>query len=256
MVLAATGSTSSGKGPRRPELGHVDGLDLHAQYLFDRTGGDFFDAVRIGPRIAFLLCDIAGRRPATDLLSAAMQETFRTHAANLFGAGDANLTEGTEMLVREINLSLMAAAKGICFAPTMIGCYDVQLGILAYVNAGGQAALVQDSDGTRALPNASLPLGLFTHMTYDASMQAIEPGAKLLIVSKGVTGNLRGKEAFGERRVLDVLESSKQDSASGLCRAVLEASHEFEMPRLKWLRFWQRSDGREDMTALAMVRNA
>ncbi len=38
---------ASDQEPRRAELGLVDGLDLHAQYYVDRTGGDFFDAVRV-----------------------------------------------------------------------------------------------------------------------------------------------------------------------------------------------------------------
>lgn len=255
MAGVQTGLPSAGRAPQRAELGQVDGLDLHAQYLFDRTGGDFFDAVRLGPRVAFLLSDIAGRRPETDLIAAGMQEVFRSSAASLFGAGDANLMEGTEMLVQAVNLALMGAASGIHFAPTMLGCYDAQLGVMAYINAGGQTALLHDSDGTRALPNVSLPLGLFTHMTYDASMQAFEPGARLLVVTKGVTENLRGKVPFGADRVVELLQRSKDGPASGLCAAVLEASHEFAKPRRRWSPF-RRGLLQEDMTALAMVRSS
>ena len=43
MVRAEMGLASSDREPRRAELGLVDGLDLHAEYYFDRTGGDFFD---------------------------------------------------------------------------------------------------------------------------------------------------------------------------------------------------------------------
>ena len=254
MVRAETGLASSSREPRRAELGQVDGLDLHAQYYFDRTGGDFFDAVRVGSRVAFLLSDIAGRRPETDTIAAETQEAFRARAAELFGARDANLMDGTEMLVQAINLALMGAAKGIHFAPTMVGCYDVQLGVLAYINAGGQTAVLHDSEGTRPLPNVSMPLGLFTHLTYEASMQAFEPGARLLVVTKGVTESMRDKTPFGAERVLEVLQSSKDESASGVCQAVLEAAHEFEKRRWEWFTFG-RKVVREDMTALAMVRS-
>ena len=63
MAGAKNEATAQGREPMRAELGQVDGLDLHAQYYFERTGGDFFDAVRVGSRVAFLLSDIAGRRP-------------------------------------------------------------------------------------------------------------------------------------------------------------------------------------------------
>jgi serine phosphatase RsbU (regulator of sigma subunit) len=234
----------------------VDGLDLHAQYHSGRTGGDFFDAVRVGPRVAFLLSDIAGRRLEADPIAAAMQDAFRGKCAELFGAGNANLMEGTEMLVQTINLALVGAAKGgICFAPTLVGCYDAQLGVMAYVNAGGQTIALHDSDGARPLLNASLPLGLTTHMTYEASIQAFEPGARLLVVTKGVTLSRQGKEPFGAERVLKALHSAKDESARGVCHAVLKAAHEFEKRRWERLTPW-RKHVPEDMTALAMVRIA
>ena len=256
MVRAGKELASRGREPRRAELEQVDGLDLHAQYYSDRTGGDFFDAVRVGPRVAFMLSDIAGSRVEADPIASAMQEVFRARAAELFDASDANLMEGTEMLVQGVNLALIGAARGgICFAPTMVGCYDVQLGVLAYINAGGQTAVLQDSEGARILPNASLPLGLTTHLTYEASMQAFEPGAKLLVVTKGVTLSRHGKDSFGAERVLDVLKSAKDASASGACQAVLEAAHAFEKRSWGQLRLG-RKPMLEDMTALAMVRIA
>jgi len=254
MVRAERGLASSGREPRRAELGLVDGLDLHAEYYFDRTGGDFFDVVRVGSRVAFLLCDIAGRRREASAIAAETQEVFRASAAALFGASDANLMEGTEMLARAINLAIMGPAKAVHFAPTMVGCYDVQLGVLAYINAGGQTAVLRDSDGTRMLPNVSMPLGLFTHLMYDASMQAFEPGATLLLVTKGVTQSMRGNTPFGAERVMEVLRSSKQESAADVCREVLEAAHLFQQGRWDWVTFW-RKKVQDDMTALAMVRS-
>jgi serine phosphatase RsbU (regulator of sigma subunit) len=250
MVRDAAGLASPGREPQRSALGLIDGLDLHAQYHADRTGGDFFDAVRVGTRVAFLLSDIAGSRVEADPIAAAMQETFRTKATELFWAGDANLMEGTEMMAQATNLALMAAAKGIRFAPTILGCYDVQLGILAYINAGGQTAVIHDSDGTRALPTVAMPFGLFTHLTYEASMQAFEHGAALLVVTKGVTESKRGKTLFGAGRVLEVLEAEKDQSASRVCAAVLEAAYGFQKKR--W--GFGHKDVVEDMTALAMVR--
>jgi hypothetical protein len=256
MVRAGKGLSAVDRAPRRAELGQMDGLDLHAQYHSGRTGGDFFDAVRVGPRVAFLLSDIAGRRLEADPIAAAMQDAFRAKAAELFGAGDANLMEGTEMLVQAVNLALIGAARGgICFAPTLVGCYDAQLGVLAYINAGGQTIALHDSDGARPLPNASLPLGLITHMTYEASMQAFEPGARLLMVTKGVTLSKRGKHPFGAERVLKVLEGAKDEPARGVCHAVLKAAHDFEKRRGEWLTPWRKRVP-EDMTALAMVRIA
>jgi serine phosphatase RsbU (regulator of sigma subunit) len=242
-----------GQEPWRPELGQEGGVDIHAQYYFERTGGDLFDAVRVGPRIAFLLSDIAGRRPELDPILAEMQKAFRVSSVRLFSAVDVNLMDATEVLIYAVNQALIDAAKGVRFAPTMVGCYDAQLGVLAYINAGGQTALFRDSEGTRALPNVSVPLGLFTHLSYEASIQAFEPGSILLVVTKGVTESKGSKNAFGSERVMEVVQRSKYELASELCRAVLEAAHQSEKPRWQWLPFRGRLVP-EDMTALALIR--
>ena len=80
MAGAETKPNASDRDARRAELGLVDGLDLHAQYFADRTGGDFFDAVRVGTRVVFLLSDIAGRRSEAGPIAARTQEVFRAKA--------------------------------------------------------------------------------------------------------------------------------------------------------------------------------
>jgi serine phosphatase RsbU (regulator of sigma subunit) len=238
--------------PRPVELGPIEGVDFDAHYYDDRIGGDFFDAVRVGTRVLFLLSDIAGKRPQTDTLATAMQQAFRAEAAERFAADNANIMEGTEMLVQAINHALIDTAKdGIRFAPTLVGCYDAPLGLLAYINAGGQTALIHDSDGTRPLPNAYMPLGLTTHLTYEASIQALEPGAMLLAVTKGVTHDLRGKVTFGVPGVTEAFGRTRGKPASGVCQAVLEEAHGFEKRR----RFSFGRDERDDMTALVVVRS-
>ena len=172
----------------------------------------------------------------------------------MFGAMDANLMEGTETLVHAVNLALIGSAKGICFAPTTLGCFDAQFGLMAFINAGGQTMALRDSDGTRALPNTGLPLGLTTHMTYEASMQAFEPGARLVVVTKGVIAVMRGKTPFGAVGVLDAVRGSKATSAKELCKVVLTAAHGFE--KRGWRPRLGRKPVRDDMTALVMVRSA
>jgi serine phosphatase RsbU (regulator of sigma subunit) len=253
MRVDKLGVGGSGQSPTRSAVSLVEGIDFHVQYHSNRTGGDFFDAVKAGSRVAFLLSDIAGRRREADPIAAETQGVFRSRASELLGPLDANLLDGTASLVQAVNLALMGAGKHIRFAPTFVGCYDVPLGVLAYINAGGQTAAIRDSDGTRALPNVTMPLGLFTHLTYEPSMQAFELGARLLVVTKGVTQSMREGTEFGAERVMDVLKDSGDRSAAEVCKTVLENAREFG--KLSWGKRWFRKDSeQEDMTALALVR--
>ncbi len=242
--------------PRRTELNELPGLDLHALYYTARRGGDFFDALQLGSRVAFLLADIAGRRDEAQAIAAQTQDVFRRRAPELLGAPDTNVMDATAQLVQAINHALISASHGVHFAPTFVGCYDLQLGILAYINAGGQTAAFSDSDGTRLLPNVTVPMGLFTHLTYEPSMQAFEPGAKLLLVTKGVVECRRGRTPFGAERVLQLLQNSGSKSATEICRSTLQAAHDFQ--KVPWYNIHNLHLGScetdEDLTALAMVR--
>jgi serine phosphatase RsbU (regulator of sigma subunit) len=254
MISTQPESPALTRIPQRVDLEQLPGLDLHAQYFARRTGGDFFDALVTGTRMVFILSDIAGRREETDPIAAEMQITFREKAAEFFSASDTNVMDATSQLVHEVNNALFRAANGVRFAPTFFGCYDLALGVLAYINAGGQPALIRDSDGTRILGNVSVPTGLFTHLTYDASMHAFEPGSKLLLVTKGVVESRRGGTQFGVDRVLQILKNSTTDSAAELCKATLQASYDFK--KLPWysIQKSKQNEAPEDLTALALVR--
>jgi serine phosphatase RsbU (regulator of sigma subunit) len=256
MTSSRTELTATGRTPSRVDLTQVQGFDLHADYCSARTGGDFFDAIHVGTHVLFLLTDIAGTKEETRPIAAEVQETFRRRGAELFGVPDTNVMDATAQLVQAINHALIGVAQEVRFAPTFLGCYDLSLGILAYVNAGGLTAAFRDSEGTRLLTNVAMPMGLFTHLTYEPSMQAFEPGAKLLLVTKGIVESQRGQAHFGAERVRSVLESAETDSAAELCRSVLDAAHAFEKAPRYSLRSLGFGSGREveDLTALAVVR--
>lgn len=258
MSSSHTGSATPGRAPVPLDLKPHPGLDLYAKYFSARTGGDFFDAVNLGSHIIVLLTDIAGTKDQAQPIAAAVQEAFRSAGSELFRASDTNLMDGTAHLVQRVNRELMKAARGVRFSPTFVGCYDLALGLFAYVNAGGLTAVFRDSEGTRMLPNVAMPMGLFTHLTYEPSIQAFEPGAMLLLVTKGIVETQRGKTNFGAERVLSALASAKTASAIEVCEGTLKSAHDFK--KASWasshnLHFW-REDVEEDLTALAMVRPA
>jgi serine phosphatase RsbU (regulator of sigma subunit) len=260
MMSSQTEPPVIGRTPRRMELDRLQGVDLHAEYHSVRTGGDFFDALKLDSHVIFLLADIAGTKEATRSIAAEVQDTFRRRGAEFLGDPGANVMNATAQLVQEVNHELLRASHGVHFAPTFIGCYDLSLGILAYVNAGGMTAVFHDSEGARILSSAAVPLGLFTHLTHEPAMQAFEPGAKLLLVTKGVMETRHGRTHFGVERLLPLLDQTAPgfatDSAMEICRAALRAADEFKhVPwySLRNLPFGHRNQD-EDLTALAVVR--
>jgi len=242
--------------PLPTDLPPLKELDLHARYFSSRTGGDFFDAVAAGPHVVFLLTDIAGARTDAHTIASATQDVFRHCVPQLFTTEVINMMDTLATLAHEINQAIYEAAGGSRLAPTFLGCYNLPLGLLAYINSGGQPAIFRDSDGTRVLGHVTMPLGLFTHLTFEPAIQAFEPGARMLLVTKGILEAQRGREQFGVERATAVLQNIPNGSASDLCNVTLEDANEFRKPpwyspeRLPFT----KPKRVEDLTAVALVR--
>src|SRR3984893_12478695 len=231
-------------------------LDLHARYYSSRTGGDFFDAIAAGPHAVFLLTDIAGTRADAHAIASAAQDTFRLRDPQLFTTEVINMMDTLGILAHEINQAIYNAAGGSRLAPTFLGCFNLPLGLLAYINSGGPPAIFRDSDGTHLLGHVTMPLGLFNHLTFEPAIQAFEPGARMLLVTRGILEAQRGREQFGVERATAVLQNIPNGSAFDLCGVTLEDAHEFRKPpwdspeRLPFI----KSQPVEDLTAVALVR--
>jgi serine phosphatase RsbU (regulator of sigma subunit) len=250
--LGVTGTT-----PCPVNLSRLNGLDISARYHADRCGGDFFDGLTIGFRVVFLLTDIAGPRAETHAIAAQAQVAFRQRAQELFEPVDANESDAIAVLAHDVNRSLMEAANGVRFAPTFLGCFNAALGILTYCNAGRVLAIFRDTTGACVLERGGVPLGLFSHVTYEPAILAFESRDKLLLVTKGVTDSRRGASEFGVKRIERLLEQSNGDSASQICDNVLREAYDFgnhPWSRIYDFLFTSRERNSEDLTAVALVR--
>lgn len=248
---------AAGPTPCPVSLTRLTGLDISARYHSDRRGGDFFDGLTIGSRLVFLLSDIAGPRAEAHTIAAEAQFAFREKARELFSHADANESEAIATLAHDVNRSLMEAANGVRFAPTFLGCFNASLGILTYCNAGRVLAVFRDARAVCVLERGGVPLGLFTHVTYEPALLAFEPQDKLLLVTKGVSESRRGNREFGARRIERLLENCNGDTAGEICDKVLRQAYDFgnhPWSRVQDFLHSRKPRGSEDLTAVALVR--
>lgn len=229
----------------------VAGAEIAAVFAGKRVAGDFYDSVRVSPqRVLFGLLDVAGRREDNrDLLTTA-QQIFRNYGCELFSRPDINESDAMTELCLRLNRSLIGASPTVHSCPAFIACYHEVFGTLCYTNAGHTSGLLHDQTGVTELPSTGLPLGLFSHATCDAPTVAIERGAALLLVSRGVvecgSDHDRSCDEFGLDRVKQLLQSSAAANAQSLCAAVLDAADKFS----------PEQPPRDDRTALTLLRTA
>ncbi len=232
-------------------------VDLHAAHHSPCRGGDFFDALAVGPHVLFLLTDIAGLQLQAQEVASRVQSVFRQKAMELFAGSEVNESDALAELAHGFNLAVIEAAQGVRFAPTFLGCFNLTHGILSYCNAGNLLALVRSEGNVRVLESSGMPLGLFSHTTFEAAILALQQGDAVLVVTKGVIQSQRGAADFGVERVERMLKDATTASASAICEVVLREAHDFSHhPWSRFLSIFQknRSGDTDDLTALALVR--
>jgi serine phosphatase RsbU (regulator of sigma subunit) len=106
--------------------------------------------------------------------------------------------------------------------------------------------LLRDPSGITELPATGLPLGLFSASTYEAPTAALQHGASLLLVSRGVVEAAYKKEEFGLERVKQQFERSSVDCAKDVATIILDGVQQF----------LRAAPAQNDFTALALVRAA
>ena len=223
----------------------LPGVGIAALYHGARMGGDFYDFL-VTPcgRLIFLLLDIAGERREALEIATAVQELFRKQAPERFQGEDTNQSDALTDLGILINRAILQAAAGVRHAPAFLGSYDPKLGMLSYVNAGHTPALLKDAGGVTLLQANGIPLGLFSHATHDAAVAVVQPGAAVLLVSKGLVESRSGSKEFGLERAMGVLQEREFRDAKELCSAILEAVASFTRNKAP----------ENDVTALALLR--
>jgi serine phosphatase RsbU (regulator of sigma subunit) len=113
--------------------------------------------------------------------------------------------------------------------------------------------MLKDSDGIALFRAAGPPLGLFSHSTHDAQLSILQPGAALVLVSKGLVESRAGSHEFGTERVTEFLASREFQSAQEICSGLLGNVQQF-IEKHKSL--FNKPGPENDVTALALLRAA
>jgi serine phosphatase RsbU (regulator of sigma subunit) len=244
------GNFAAAPSPVPSQFSAIDGAEIAASTQGGHFSGDHYDSLRVGPeRVLFGSIDIAGRRADNQQILDAAQNIFRTVGTELFSRADMNEAEAMTELCIKLNLGIMEAAGGVRSCPAFVGCYHENFGTLCYTNAGHTPGLLRDGTDVVELASTGLPLGLFSHATWEAPTVALEKGAVVLLVSRGVVeGESKDDKNpdpdFGLSRVKLHLQADRSRAAQAFCVSILNEVGEFAS---------ERAD-HKDYTALALLR--
>lgn len=236
---------TASRTPEPSALPQLKTVETGAEYAFARMGGDFYEFLAQGDsRLIFVLLDIAGKRESAMDIAAAVQDVFRVSAPQLFAGEHINDNEALAELTLQLNRGILAAAEGVCHSAAFVGCLNELVGTLSYCNAGHTPGLLKFRAAVDQLPANAPPLGLFSHATYEPQVTVLQPGAVLLLGSRGLLESKYRGEEYGVERLTQSFQAMPPAGAREVCRRILDGVEDFTGAPLL----------HNDVTAIAVVR--
>ncbi len=198
----------------------VRGLDVagHSTYC-DETGGDYYDFLvldRASPdAVLVVLGDVMGHGVAAALVMAGVRAVLRDRAGAAGGLAD---------LMGRLNRLIAADHHGDRFMTMHLSVIDAKAGVVRWVSAGHDPAIIYDpaADRFEEVGEGELPLGVMDETEYPEHTHGpLRPGQVILIGTDGVWEMPDAKgEAFGKDRLRAVIRETAAGSAADIAQAI------------------------------------
>ena len=200
------------------------------------VGGDLYDVVDAGDRVWFIVGDVSGKGVGAALFMAVTRTLFRAIVPSAASISD---------LCNRMNEELARDNEKAMFVTAFVGCLDLGIGHLEFVNAGHLPPVRLGTDGKVAVLEAvpGLPLGAMADYSYVPQHLTLHPGDGLFLYTDGITeAENAEKEQFSVARMLESLGGVVSEPPSDVVAAVIAAvgAHAGETPPS------------DDLTALAL----
>ncbi|MHB0980690.1 MAG: MASE3 domain-containing protein [Thermoleophilia bacterium] len=168
-----------------------------------RVGGDFYDIFALDDdRVAVVVGDVSGKGLAAATLTSRVKDTMRAYTFE--GGSPAWVLERT-------NSILMRSTDVTSWVSVFLGILQVSTGRLVYCSAGHPPAAVRRTvtpagAHTSSLLETTSPIvGAFETAQFKDEEDVLGPGDVLLLYTDGVIEARRGRDLFGEERLLALL---------------------------------------------------
>jgi serine phosphatase RsbU (regulator of sigma subunit) len=193
----------------------VEGMTFRTAYTPARhVGGDFYDFIPLGSRMAIVVGDVSGKGVGAALHMARVSRDFR-----FLVAAD---PEPSRVLA-EMNRLVIDSGQEDMFVTLLYVLLDLDVHVLTIANAGHLPPVLRRAGSTRAQLlsiEPGHPIGLMPDAQFGHGQFEMKPEDSLLLYTDGLTEAMNAKrELLGVDRVIDALSGGAGDPASLLERA-------------------------------------
>lgn len=191
-------------------------FDLYAQMnTAKEVGGDFYDFyITNSNTVAFLVADVSGKG-----IPAAM---FMMKAKAIIKDLTESGLEPSEVFTKA-NEKLCENNGAGMFVTAWLGVLDISTGNLKFANAGHNPPLIKrlDKDFEYLKDRSGMVLAGMDGLKYRKNETTLLPGEKIYLYTDGVTEAVNeSEELYGEKRLLNIICSVKNETAEKICSTV------------------------------------
>ena len=205
--------------PTLPQLSGLQvGAAVHMAAEIEKVGGDFYDLFPLDEdRIFFLVGDVTGKGlPAAELTQVIRSST---RALALIDPSPGFILDTINRIIRERNQGTRVATARFVLLKQSTG--ELQMG-----GAGHPPALICGASCRLFDTPPAPPLG-FARDPYRPSVHTLEAGETLILYTDGLTESRRGKELYGEKRLLSASRSLVAETPQIIADTLLKEASDF-----------------------------
>lgn len=197
-------------------LPEVAGVEIAAANVPTRhVGGDYYDAFPLSRgRLGFLVADVSGKGVSAALLVSTV------HAAVHLQIDEAKTILD---LVSRIDRHLRRYAATRKFLTLFFGIFEPDSGLLTYVSAGHNPALLLGRSGILTqLASTGVPVGMFPDASWRQETVTLRPRDLLCVYTDGLTDAVNSaEEEFGLDRLSSLVARGDEMPLQALCDRML-----------------------------------
>jgi sigma-B regulation protein RsbU (phosphoserine phosphatase) len=188
---------------------HHERLEIAREFIpFREIGGDYYDFIELAPgRLAVAIGDVMGKGVPAALMAANLKASVRAQVQS----GDV----APEEVTRRVNRLFWDVTPQGLFCSLFFAVFDLERGVLEYVNAGHHYPFLVRHDGTVLdLVEGGTVVGLAEDSTYRRGTTDLRADDIVVFYSDGVTDRGdAGGELFGVERLKEAALRNRSDSA-------------------------------------------
>ena len=179
------------------------------------VGGDFYDFYLLDEtHLAFVVADVSGKGIPGAMFMMTSKTLIKSHAESGLAVND---------VFTQVNAELCENNEADMFVTAWMGILDLETGLIRYANAGHNPPVVRRKDGTLEYlkGRANFVLAGMDGVRYKEQQIQLNQGDEIYLYTDGVTETHNSNmELFGEDRLLNSLDQTKDLTVEEICRKV------------------------------------